>query len=122
MITEFVSLPCRPAAGLIPRGVTGSQRGSQTLWSVSRGDLIQAHRLHISAAQQLRGLPVATQYLQAAAECRQLLAAPQRFNVYSPGGRRIQGLLTRTEAHKLIQALEPSTNYAGWTLHTAEEH
>lgn len=123
MITEFVSLPCRPAAGLIPRGLQGSQTGSQPpVWSASRGAILQAHRLHMAAAQQLRNQPrLAAQYLGAAAECRQLLAAPRWFTIYNPYGRRIQGLYTRSEAHKVIEVLETSSNYAGWTLHTAEE-
>lgn len=122
-IGELLTLPCRPAAGLIPRGLRGSQTGSRpAVWSASRGDIIQAHRLHIAAAQQLRHSPrLAAQYLGAAAECRQLLAAPRWFTIYNPAGKRIQGLYRRAEAHKVIEVLETSSNYAGWTLHTAEE-
>jgi hypothetical protein len=120
---ELLTLPYRPAAGVIPRGLTGSQTGSNpTVWMASRGDILQAHRLHITAAQQLRHSPrLAAQYLEAAAECRQLLSLRRWFNVYNPSGRRIQGLYTRSEAHAVIQVLETSSNYSGWVLHTAEE-
>lgn len=122
-IGEILTLPCRPAAGLIPRGLTGSQTGSQPIvWMASRGDILQAHRLHIAAAQQLRHSPrLAAQYLAAAGECRQLLSAKRWFNIYNPAGKRVQGMFTRAEAHTVIQVLETSSNYSGWTLHTAEE-
>jgi hypothetical protein len=51
-MSETITLPARPVAGLIPRGLYGHTYASgRTQWFVSRGDLIQAHKLHVQSAR-----------------------------------------------------------------------
>lgn len=79
--SERVTFPSRPAAGLVPRGLVGTEYTSgRIVWGASRGDLIQAHRRHIATARYFRtyhaylGSAGSLEALEDAATIRRLLS------------------------------------------------